>query len=58
MPHLLLTHLIPPPSDAAGAAAFADDVRQGGYTGTITVGENLTTVTIESDRAERRVRVD
>jgi ribonuclease Z len=49
VPHLLLTHLIPPPRDATGANAFADDVRLGGYTGKVTVGEDLTTVVIELD---------
>ena len=44
--HLLLTHLIPPPSDELGAAAFADDVRTGGYTGEVTVGEDLLTLTV------------
>jgi ribonuclease Z len=44
--HLLLTHLIPPPTDELGAAAFADDVRAGGYTGAVTVGEDLLTLTL------------
>jgi ribonuclease Z len=44
--HLLLTHLIPPPVDGLGAAVFADDVRTGGYTGEVTVGEDLLTVTV------------
>ncbi len=56
VPHLVLTHLIPPPRNTAGADAFADDVRRGGYTGRITVGEDLTTVVIERDSADRRVR--
>ena len=43
--HLLLTHLIPQPSTAEQAAAFAADVRTGGYTGQVTVGEDLVTVT-------------
>ncbi len=46
VPHLLLTHLIPPPADAAGADAFATDVREGGYTGRLTVGEDLATVSV------------
>jgi ribonuclease Z len=48
VPHLLLTHLIPPPANADEAAAFAADVREGGYTGRVTVGEDLTTVSIDS----------
>jgi ribonuclease Z len=42
--HLVLTHLIPTPTDAAGERAFADDVREGGYTGPLTVGHDLLTV--------------
>ena len=42
--HLVLTHLIPPPTDAAAEQAFADDVREGGYTGALTVGHDLFTV--------------
>jgi ribonuclease Z len=41
---LVLTHLIPPPLDAAGEQAFADDVREGGYTGPLTVGYDLFTI--------------
>ncbi|MFM7270976.1 MAG: MBL fold metallo-hydrolase [Actinomycetes bacterium] len=44
--HLLLTHLIPQPTTAAEAEAFAADVRAGGYTGPVTVGEDLTTVAV------------
>ncbi len=44
VPHLVLTHLIPPPPDRAGAEAFAADVRRGGYTGEVTVGRDLITV--------------
>jgi ribonuclease Z len=50
---LVLTHLAPPPLDAAGEQAFADDVRQGGYTGPLTVGFDLFTVEIN----ERPTRV-
>jgi ribonuclease Z len=46
VPHVVLTHLIPPPDSPEDAAAFAEDLRAGGYTGTITVGEDLTTVTL------------
>jgi ribonuclease Z len=44
--HLVLTHLVPPPPDDAGAQAFAEDVRQGGYTGPLTVGHDLFTIEI------------
>ncbi len=44
VPTLLLTHLIPAPSDAAGAQAFADEVREGGYQGDLVVCEDLHTV--------------
>jgi ribonuclease Z len=44
VPHVVLTHLIPPPDAPADAAAFADDLRTGGYEGRITVGEDLSTV--------------
>ena len=46
MRHLVLTHLIPPPHDAASTAAFETDVREGGYTGTVTVGEDLTRIAL------------
>lgn len=39
--HLVLTHLIPPPTTPAEEQGFADDVRQGGYTGSLTVGRDL-----------------
>ena len=44
VPHVVLTHLIPPPERPGDAEKFADDLRQGGYSGRITVGEDLTTV--------------
>jgi ribonuclease Z len=44
--HLVLTHLIPPPTDAASEQAFADDVRDGGYTGVLTVGYDLFTLEV------------
>jgi len=44
--HLLLTHLIPSPRSAEEAEKFVRDARDGGYTGTITVGNDLTTVTL------------
>jgi ribonuclease Z len=44
VPHVVLTHLIPPPESPSDAAAFAHDLRDGGYSGRVTVGEDLTTV--------------
>lgn len=44
--HLLLTHLIPPPTTPDEEAAFADDIRAGGYDGPLTVGRDLTTITV------------
>jgi ribonuclease Z len=44
--HLVLTHLIPPPASADDEAAFAADVRAGGFDGPVTVGTDLFTVTI------------
>jgi ribonuclease Z len=42
--HLLLTHLIPPPTTEDDAAAFEADVRSGGFTGPVTVGTDLVTL--------------
>lgn len=44
VPHVALTHLIPPPEAPDDAQAFAADLRAGGYEGTITVGEDLTSL--------------
>ena len=46
VPHVVLTHLIPPPDIPEQVEGFAQDLRDGGYRGTITVGEDLTTVTL------------
>jgi ribonuclease Z len=46
VPHVLLTHLIPPPEDAVDAEAFAADLRDGGYEGRITVGEDLAGISL------------
>jgi ribonuclease Z len=46
VPHVVLTHLIPPPDAQGDTAKFADDLRTGGYGGRITVGEDLTTIRI------------
>jgi ribonuclease Z len=44
--HLVLTHLIPPPTNESDEAAFADDVRSGGFAGPLTVGRDLFTIEI------------
>lgn len=44
--HLVLTHLIPAPKDAADEQRFVDDVRRGGYTGPVSVGRDLLSVDI------------
>ena len=41
VPHLVLTHLIPPALNAEDEKAFEDDVRTGGYRGRLTVGRDL-----------------
>lgn len=41
VPHLVLTHLIPGAKDEAEEALFEADVRQGGYTGRVSVGRDL-----------------
>jgi ribonuclease Z len=46
VPHVVLTHLIPPPAEPDDAAAFAQDLRAGGYEGRVTVGEDLTRITL------------
>lgn len=46
-PHVMLTHLIPPPGTPEESAAFAHDLREGGYNGKITVGEDLDQVTFQ-----------
>jgi ribonuclease Z len=46
VPHVVLTHLIPPPESPADAGAFAKDLRDGGYQGRVTVGEDLTSVRV------------
>jgi ribonuclease Z len=44
VPHVLLTHLIPPVEGVDDADGFVRDLRDGGYRGDITVGEDLTTI--------------
>lgn len=48
--HLVLTHLIPGPSNDDDAAGFETDVRQGGYAGTVTVGADHDTIEIDNPR--------
>lgn len=47
--HLLLTHLIPSPTDEQQEQSFARDVRSGGWTGALTVGRDLDRLTIGPD---------
>lgn len=49
VPHVMLTHLIPPPDTVDQAEAFAQDVRDGGYQGRVTVGEDLVMVALGAD---------
>ncbi len=46
IPHLVLTHLIPPPADDEQREQFAADVRNGGFTGQTTVARDLSTIVI------------
>jgi ribonuclease Z len=46
VPHVVLTHLIPPPAKPEDREAFARDLRDGGYTGRITVGADLCKVVL------------
>jgi len=44
--HVVLTHLIPSPKTEKDEQRFVDDVRSGGFTGNLTVGSDLLTVSI------------
>jgi ribonuclease Z len=46
VPHVVLTHLIPPPEGPGDAEAFVQDLREGGYGGRVTAGEDLTAITL------------
>ena len=46
VPHVVLTHLIPPPESPGDAETFVQDLRDGGYLGDITVGEDLTRLSL------------
>lgn len=39
--HLVLTHLLPPPANAADEEAFATEARAGGYEGAVTIAQDL-----------------
>ncbi len=52
IPTVMLTHLIPAPHTDADKQAFADEVREGGYTGELMVCDDLDTVTLGSDLLE------
>ena len=44
VPHVVLTHLIPPAETPDDVETFVQDLRDGGYQGEITVGEDLTQI--------------
>ncbi len=46
VPHLVLTHLIPAPDTPDEVAGFVADVRQGGFTGRVTVGRDLSVIRV------------
>ncbi len=48
IPTVLLTHLIPAPSTEKDKQAFVDEVRSGGYDGTLLVCDDLDTVTLDA----------
>ncbi len=47
VPHLVLTHLIPSPTNSDEATAFSEDVFSAGYTGAVSVGFDLLRVPVE-----------
>lgn len=53
VPHVVLTHLIPAPSTPEEEEGFAQDLRHGGYTGSITVGRDLMTFSVSREPAIR-----
>lgn len=50
--HLVLTHLIPPPTNEGEERGFADDVRSGGWQGALTVGRDLDEFVLRDGRVE------
>jgi ribonuclease Z len=51
VPHVLLTHLVPPPENNTDEDAFIADLRQGGYGGEVTVGRDLATAVVGPARS-------
>lgn len=49
VPTVMLTHLIPPPASNDDKAAFASDVRRGGYEGELLVCDDLDTVVLSRE---------
>ncbi|MFD7812777.1 MBL fold metallo-hydrolase [Streptomyces sp. NPDC059785] len=49
--HLVLTHLIPEPMSPEQEAEYEAEVRRGGFTGRVSVGRDLLTVTLPRDTA-------
>jgi len=45
-PALVATHLVPPPVDADQQAVFEQAIREGGYTGNLTIAKDLHTTTL------------
>ena len=48
VPELILTHLIPAPVTEADRRAYVDDIRSGGYEGTVVVADDLHTSVIKA----------
>ncbi|HEV7757647.1 MAG TPA: MBL fold metallo-hydrolase [Acidimicrobiales bacterium] len=55
---LVLTHLVPAPASDEDAAAFAAEVRSGGYAGPLTVGHDLFTVTLPTETTDTTETTD
>lgn len=51
VPHVVLTHLIPQPTTEIEVAGFELDLREGGFEGEVTVGEDLTTIVVNNPRS-------
>lgn len=57
VPTLVLTHLIPAPTDAAGRQRYIDDVRSGGYQGEIVVADDLYTTAVGTGGLPRATEI-
>ncbi len=57
IPTLMLTHLIPAPHTDAEKQAFADEVREGGYEGTVVVCDDLDAVVLDDGASSVRKHV-